>query len=116
MRLYLNDGKGNLTRAGNKAMPDALVNGQCIEAFDADGDKDLDLFIGGRQVSGLYAAPADSRLLINQSGSFSDHTKTLAPFLDQFGMVTDVISDSIDKDGDLDLLVVGEWISLPCSQ
>ena len=110
VRLYLNDGKGNLTRAGSKTMPDALVNGQCIEAFDADGDKDLDLFIGGRQVSGQYAAPADSRLLINQSGSFSDQTKTFAPFLDQFGMVTDAISDDIDKDGDLDLLVVGEWM------
>lgn len=110
VRLYLNDGKGNLTRAGTKAMPDLLVNGQCLEAFDADGDKDLDLFIGGRQVSGQYAAPANSRLLINQTGSYSDRTKTQASFLDQFGMITDAISDDIDKDGDLDLLVVGEWM------
>jgi len=110
VRLYINDGKGNLTRAATKVFPDVLVNGQCIEAFDADGDKDLDLFIGGRLVGGRYATPAGSKILINQSGSFTDLTKTLASFAEKLGMVTDVVSDDVDKDGDIDLVVVGEWM------
>jgi hypothetical protein len=109
-RLYINDGKGTLTRASNKIFPDLLVNGQCIEAFDADGDRDFDLFIGGRLVGGKYAVPAGSKLLINESGSFTDQTKALAPFADKLGMVTDAVSDDVDKDGDMDLVVVGEWM------
>jgi len=110
VRAYLNDGKGTFTRAPAKILPDYLVNGQCIEAFDADGDKDIDLFIGGRLVGGQYAISANSKLLINQSGTFSDQTKTFAPFLEKLGMVTDAVSDDVDKDGDLDLMVVGEWM------
>lgn len=111
VRLYLNDGKGNLSRAGTSQMPDIRVNGQCIEAFDADGDKDLDLFIGGRLVSGRYGMPGASRLLINNQGKFADRTEVLAPFFDTLGMVTDAVSDDIDRDGDIDLLVVGEWMA-----
>ena len=110
VRLYLNDGKGNFTRAGTKQFPDVLVNGQCIEAFDADGDKDMDLYIGGRLVGGQYGISAGSKLLINQSGTFTDQTKSLAPVLDKLGMVSDAVSDDVDKDGDIDLVVVGEWM------
>ncbi|HEY3385606.1 MAG TPA: FG-GAP-like repeat-containing protein, partial [Saprospiraceae bacterium] len=110
VRLYLNDGKGTLTKAGSSTMPDLLVNGQCVEAFDADGDKDIDLFIGGRLVGGKYAIPAASKLLINQSGVFKDLTSTQAPIFEKMGMITDAIVDDIDKDGDADLLAVGEWM------
>ncbi len=34
----------------------------------------------------------------------------MAPFLEKLGMVTDVVSDDVDKDGDMDLIVVGEWM------
>jgi hypothetical protein len=111
VRLFLNDGKGNITRANASQMPDVRVNAQCIEAFDADGDKDVDLFIGGRLVSGKYGIPAASKLLINDNGKFTDRTKTLAPFFESLGMVTDAVSEDIDRDGDIDLLVVGEWMA-----
>jgi hypothetical protein len=110
VRAYLNDGKGTFTRGSTKILPDYLVNGQCIEAFDADGDKDTDLFVGGRLVGGQYAIAAHSKLLINQSGTFSDHTKSFALSLEKLGMVTDAVSDDVDKDGDMDLIVVGEWM------
>ncbi len=109
-RLYLNDGKGIFSKANDKTLHAFLTNGQCLEIFDVDGDKDLDIFIGGRLVGGEYAVPANSKLLINQSGTFTDQTKQLAPFMDAFGMVTDALADDVDKDGDLDLLVVGEWM------
>ena len=109
-RLYLNDGKGIFIKANDKTLPSFLVNGQSLEIFDIDGDKDLDIFIGGRLVGGEYAVPANSKILINQSGAFTDQTKQLAPFLDAFGMVTDAVADDVDKDGDVDLMVVGEWM------
>ncbi|MEO6131548.1 MAG: CRTAC1 family protein, partial [Saprospiraceae bacterium] len=109
-RLYLNDGMGHFSKPSKELLPNFLINGQCVEVFDADGDNDNDLFIGGRLTGGQYPAPASSKILINQSGHFIDKTNTLAPFLNKFGMVTDVVQDDIDKDGDIDLLIVGEWM------
>jgi hypothetical protein len=110
-RLYINDGVGNFSKANSTLFPDYLINGQSIIAFDADGDKDLDLFIGGRLVGGQYAIPASSKILINEGGRYTDQSNARAPFLASFGMVTDGISDDIDGDGDIDLVVVGEWMA-----
>jgi hypothetical protein len=86
------------------------INAQCIEILDIDGDDDPDVFIGGRMIGGQYAVPASSVILINESGRLIDRTKIVAPFLKDFGMVTDVVQEDIDHDGDIDLLVVGEWM------
>jgi hypothetical protein len=110
-RIYINDGKGILEKVGKGRMPEEKINAQCMELFDADGDNDKDLFIGGRLVSGEYAVPASSALWINQGGRFIDNTTLRASFLKNFGMVTDAIADDVDKDGDLDLIVVGEWMT-----
>ncbi len=109
-RIYLNDGKGHFSRAGKDVLPNFLINGQSVEVFDADGDKDNDLFIGGRLIGGQYPLPASSKILIYEAGRFIDKTNELAPFLDSFGLVTDIVQDDIDEDGDIDLLVVGEWM------
>ncbi|MEP6646308.1 MAG: FG-GAP-like repeat-containing protein, partial [Saprospiraceae bacterium] len=110
-RMYINDGKGHFTKSANDGLSGFTINGQCVVPFDADGDKDSDLFIGGRLVGGKYPLPASSKILINQKGHFTDKTKLLAPFLDKFGMVTGAVQDDIDKDGDIDLIVVGEWMT-----
>ena len=110
-RLYLNDGAGHFAKAGKGAIPDEAINGQSIELFDADGDKDMDAFLGGRMIGGEYAVSANSKLWFNQSGRFTDRTKDTAPFLEKLGMVTDAIADDVDKDGDMDLMVVGEWMT-----
>ena len=109
-RLYINNGQGIFEKAGKSRLPEEKINAQCVVAFDADGDKDMDLFIGGRLVSGEYAVPASSALWFNQGGRFVDNTEALAPFLKHFGMVTDAVADDVDGDGDLDLIVVGEWM------
>lgn len=108
-RLYLNDGKGNFKKG---SLPKMNVSGGVAKAGDMDGDGDLDLFVGGRQVPGQYGFPAKSFILQNDKGRFTDVTAKIAPELVEPGMVTDAHWMDLDQDQDQDLIVVGEWMPL----
>jgi hypothetical protein len=108
-RLYLNNGKGKFARAVN-ALPAETANGSCVRAADIDGDGDLDLFVGGRVVSGAYPTAPQSFILQNDSGKFTDVTEAYCPALKNIGMVTDALWSDFDKDGKIDLVLVGEWM------
>lgn len=110
-RLYLNNGNGNLKRSSGK-IPPITESGSKVRAVDFDNDGDLDLFVGGRQIPGKYPFAASSYLLENNKGIFKDITKTVFPNLKEIGMVTDALWTDFDKDGDKDLFIVGEWMSL----
>ena len=108
-RLYLNDGRGRLTRAID-ALPELYDNGGCVAAADFDGDGDVDLFLGSRSVPGAYGISPRSRLLRNDgTGHFADVTLDIAPGLSEAGMITSAAWVDHDGDGRLDLVVVGEW-------
>jgi hypothetical protein len=111
-RLYLNDGAGNFTAAPAGSLPALTASGGCVAPADFDGDGDLDLFVGGRLRPQDYPAPADSYLLRNDGGKFTDVTAELAPFLINFGLVTAAEWSDLDADGKPDLLVVGEWMPI----
>ncbi|MDB4881702.1 MAG: RNA-binding protein [Gemmatimonadetes bacterium] len=115
-RLYLNDGRGNFTRAAD-ALPGVSTSASSIVAADYDGDGDLDLFIGGRVVPGKYPLPPTSFLLRNDTPiggrpHFTDVTDSVAPGLSKIGLVTSALWTDFDGDGQTDLLVVGEWMPL----
>lgn len=110
-RLYVNDGKGDFTLQLDR-LPDIFASGSCVRAGDIDGDGDQDLFVGGRQSPGAYPMPGQSFLLENQSGTFVDMTASFAPTLSQAGMITDANWIDIDRDKDLDLITVGEWMAV----
>lgn len=109
-RLYRNDGKGKFTRVPN-GLPGGNHSGSCVVPADYDGDGDMDLFIGGRCVPGKFPAPARSVLYRNDKGTFVDVTDKVAPGLSRCGLTSQAVWVDIDKDKDLDLVVVGQWMT-----
>ena len=110
-RLYVNDGKGNFTLT-HGVLPKLLSSNSCIRAADFDNDGDLDLFVGSRLTPLKYPLPSNSYLVLNEGGKFSDVTNKLAPSLRKPGMITDALWTDYDTDGDVDLIVVGEFMSI----
>ena len=111
-RVYLNDGKGNFTR-NMLALPKMLISTGTVKSSDLDGDGDVDLFVGGRVVPGMYPNTPESKILINDGkGSFSDATASLAPEIKYAGMVTDALWIDLNQDKANDLILVGEWMPI----
>ncbi len=108
-RLYINDGRGNFTK-NIAALPKMLSSGKTVVAADYDKDGDLDLFVGGNLIPGHYPLTPKSYLLSNEGGTFVDATPSNNA-LSEIGMVSEAIFTDYDNDNDLDLLVVGEWMS-----
>ncbi len=107
-RLYINDGRGGFHKG---ILPVFFHNGSCVVPGDFDGDGDLDLFVGSRVVSRSYGAIPPSYLLENDgAGHFTDVTREKAPVLSTAGMVSSAAWLDYDRDGRLDLIVVGEWM------
>ncbi len=115
-RLYLNTENGFIL--SENSLPAGIKqSGKCVKAADYDKDGDLDLFVGGRIVSGQYPTPANSYILQNNGKKgtevkFVDVTGQIAPDLTKLGLVTDAVWDDFDTDGDQDLIIVGEWMNI----
>ncbi len=109
-RLYLNDGKGNLKWAKN-ALPKMSSPAACAAIGDYDVDGDFDLFIGGSAIPGAYPLPGRSYLLRNENGHFTDATAT-AKALEKVGIVNAAAWADLDKNGAVDLVLVGEWMPI----
>ena len=109
--LYLNDGKGNFSNTYDR-LPDLAISGTKVKASDFDKDGDIDLFVAGRHTPWEYPQPANSAILINNNGFFTNATADIAPDLINIGMVTDGIWSDFDGDQDQDLILVGEWMAL----
>ena len=111
-RLYINDGQGNFQQHSS-ALPPVTASGSCVTAADFDRDGDLDLFVGGRVMPQKFPYPPRSYLLQNDGkGNFRDVTEEVCPALKTTGMVTAALWTDFDQDGQVDLLVAGEWIPL----
>ena len=118
-QLYINDGKANFINESKLRLPLMETSGQRLVAADYDQDGDIDLLVPGRQTPGYYPFAPRTYLLQNDGkGIFTDVTsQTLNPnalpshlSLMGPGMVTDALFDDFDVDGDLDIVMVGEWM------
>ncbi|GAB3644248.1 VCBS repeat-containing protein [Spirosoma arcticum] len=106
-RLYLNNGRGTLTKAAT--FSDVRVSASCVRVADVDSDGDSDVFVGARVVPGRYPEMPVSHLLLNDgSGRFSDVTSQ-QPALAQLGMVTDAAFADLTRDGRPELIVATDF-------
>ena len=111
-RLYLNT-KGKAVTKSQQVLPSPvnLESTSVVKAADFDNDGDVDLFVGGRVSPNIYGQPVSSYLLQNDGkGQFNDVTSTLIPDIQALGMVTDAEWLDFNKDGQIDLIIVGEWM------
>ncbi|WP_299119980.1 VCBS repeat-containing protein [uncultured Winogradskyella sp.] len=103
-RVYINDGKGNFTKLNSKLLS---TNGATISGYDYDKDGLTDLFIGNRSIPGAYGLTPYSFILKNKGqNNFEIASKA------RFGMTTDSKWADINNDGNIELIVVGDWMPI----
>lgn len=113
-RFYVNDGHGNFTRSP-QILPvnSTFESTSTVDAADYDGDGDQDLFVGVRLRAFYYGLPMSGYILANDgTGVFTNVTETVAPGLKNIGMITDGLWADVDGDDDMDLAVVGEYMTV----
>lgn len=110
-QLYLNDSTGTFRLAPDR-LPTMHTSTSVVTAADYDRDGDLDLFVGSRVRPTQYPVPPQSHLLENRDGTFVDVTESMAPALQNAGLVTGALWTDIDDDQWRDLIVVGEWMPI----
>jgi hypothetical protein len=112
-KLYVNDGKGNFSDDTN-ALPQNFTSKMCVRAIDYDKDGDLDMFVSGRVDPGSYPKPVSSFIFRNDTKDghikFTDVTQSVAPALNDVGLVCDASFTDFNNDGWPDLILVGEWM------
>lgn len=108
-RLYLNDGKGNFTKAINP-FPVVYENKSCVAVADIDKDGDKDFFIGGLCSQTEYGKPVHSYLYLNRGDAKFDQAERNTIFLQSLGMVTSAFFADINNDSWPDLVIAGEFM------
>jgi len=112
-RLYLNDGKGNFTKSSQILPAGKYESASCVRPADYDKDGKMELFVGIRLKPFAYGVPVNGYILKGDGkGKFNDITSQVAPELLNIGMIRDMIWADIDGDGDLDMILAGDWMSL----
>ena len=113
-RLFFNQGDGTFSMSSQKFPSEGTrMNTGVVKSADFDQDGDQDLFVGERTKIGAYGQAGSGYLLENNGqGQFEEVSSEKAPFLNQFGMITDAVFNDWDQDGDPDLIVAGEFMGL----
>lgn len=108
-RLYLNNGKGDYSKANIDALTSNPKSGRSVDLIDYDEDGDLDILVGNRIIPHSYPHSAPSTLWKNDNGQLVDVTKEIAPELLDFGIINDIVVTDFNSDGKQDFIAVGEW-------
>ena len=110
-RLYLNDGNGSFS-SSSVIEGDKKLNSKKAIHLDIDKDGDLDMIVGSRIIPQHYPRPEVSCLFINEGEKLVEKTEELAPDLNSFGIINDLITTDFNGDGWEDFIAVGEWSNI----
>mgnify|MGYP002633022137 CR=1 FL=1 len=111
-RLYINDGKGNFSKAASSDIDAYTISGKSITKIDFDKDGDLDIIVGNRIKPQQFPIHEPSIIYQNNNGVFTNVTRLVAPEFEDFGIVNKVITTDFNNDGWDDFIAVGEWTSV----
>lgn len=109
-RLYLQSEEGKFVLS--KTIPSELSSTATVNAADFDNDGHLDLFVGSRLKPNSYPFAGKSYILKNDGGKFTNVTASVAPGLEDLGLITSALWTDFNNDGKMDLIVVGEWMEI----
>jgi hypothetical protein len=107
IRLYLQDDKGQFYKSNNPQLASVFVSAKSMAIADMDNDGYMDVFVGGYTVPGQFGEIPESYLFRNKKGVL--YLDTSAQMLKKAGMISDAQWIDINRDGWLDLVVLGEW-------
>ncbi|MNQ05580.1 FG-GAP repeat protein [compost metagenome] len=102
-RLYINKNNQLVKTTLLKLTQNASV----VKTFDYDKDGDLDIFVANNSINNRFGSMPDCYLLNNNKGIF---TIVESKTFEKIGMVTDAVFSDFNKDGKIDIVVVGEWM------
>ncbi|MEE9408922.1 MAG: VCBS repeat-containing protein [Polaribacter sp.] len=108
-RLYINNGKGIFKKL---LLRSPLVNSKGIAFADFDKDGGVDVFVGANVKYGKYPLSDKPYFLENKNGKYTNVIDEKFDDISNLRLINDVIFSDFDNDGDLDLIVVGEWMSI----
>lgn len=107
-RLYIN--QNGVFKKAQKALPVDKSNGSCVVAADYDKDGDVDLFVGGRVLSGYFPLPAYSMLLRNDSHGGEVKFKDVTPSqIKKIGMINAAVWTDLNGDSWPELVLAGDF-------
>ena len=98
-RLYLNDGKGQLTNSSEAILNDKRFSGKSVAVIDYNKDGNKDLIVTSRIVPQNFPISGSSFIFKNEAGKLKDVTTEVAKGLSKFGIINKVIATDFDNDG-----------------
>lgn len=103
-RVYINDGLGNFTKLDSKLL---ATNGGSVSSIDYNKDGMEDLFIGNRSIPGAYGLSPYSFILKNKGKNSFEIAEKI-----RIGMITDSKWVDLENDGNIELVIVGDWMPI----
>lgn len=105
--LYLNNGSGNLQEKSN-AFPSFSQPASSVINLDYDQDGDQDIIIGFRQVPDQYPSSKGIQVWENDGDGNFSVSSTNQSWMEDLGMITDIISADLSGIGKSEVVIVGE--------